>query len=258
MTVPHRLTTLLLLSIPLTVHHASALADDGSVTVGAALAVANAYPGAQERRATVLPYVEWESGSLFASTVRGLGVQARCDALALSAALNVDLGRADHKRSFGPGADRLRGMGDIDAGGVVELGARWQATGGASVKARTRLATRREYGGQLELSGAMPVLTGQYGQVGLAASMRYADRRRMQSWFGVTPAQQASSGFAAYRVGAGVESQSLGLTAMSHVGKGWMLSGEAGVRRLGDHAAASPLVEKRSGPYLMAALVTRL
>lgn len=146
-----------------------------------------------------------------------------------------------------PGDDRLAGLGPIRSG--PEAGA---LLGWGPVQLVLRKATRRSHGGtQLELGVELPVelpahlATGWPTlQLGLAAT--WADRRTMQAFFGVTPAQAQASSFAAYRAGAGLRRVDLSLTATQPLAPHWSLQAALIVSALGGDARHSPLVQRKT------------
>lgn len=224
---------------------------DAALSAGVGIAAAGRYPGAADTGVFVMPYLEWRGASgMFASTVRGVGGEVMLGNFSASAALNVDPGRTQRARPFGYGAGRLSGMGDIPASLVADVELGWHNKDGVGVSAIAHLATtRRAQGNVLELRSDFPVYADSGNQVRLSVSAKLADRRHMQTWFGVQPDQHARSGYPSYTLGRGVEGQALSAEWSHGLPSDWLVSTQAGVTRLGDRAADSPLVQRRTGPF---------
>lgn len=74
-----------------------------------------------------------------------------------------------------------------------------------------------------------------------------ADAQNLRSYFGVPASAMAASGRPAYEPGAGLRDLHAGVGFTRPVSSHWFVFGSAGISRLLGPAAASPLVEKRSG-----------
>lgn len=177
----------------------SAEKDRGSV--GLAVIAGMAYQGADERRTLVLPGLDyqWRNG-WFAGTRNGIGYNfGQTRELQYGLRITADFGR-DESRS-----DALRGMGDIDP--KPELGAFLNY----SLNKEITLTSSLRYGSGNDSAGMVIDLGAGYStklsplwRLGFGASMTLANEDYMQSYFGVTAAQSASSGYAAYRPGFGL------------------------------------------------------
>lgn len=168
--------------------------DRGSV--GLAVIAGMAYQGADERRTLVLPGLDyqWRNG-WFAGTRNGIGYNfGQTRELQYGLRVTADFGR-DESRS-----DALRGMGDIDP--KPELGAFLNY----SLNKEITLTSSLRYGSGNDSAGMVIDLGAGYStklsplwRLGFGASMTLANEDYMQSYFGVTAAQSASSGYVAYR-----------------------------------------------------------
>ena len=166
---------------------------------------------------------------------------------------NVKKERADDGLSIGPSFryvykrdsddhPELRGLGNIDA--AFELGGRiayqwglfppWLAVryglgGHSGIVAETGLDLRFRPGAATEFS------------IGPRAS--FATGEYMRTYFGVTPAESARSGLAAYNPGGGIKGAGLEVSGRYELTQHWALVGSAYYERLIGDAAASPVVK---------------
>lgn len=171
-------------------------ADKDRGSVGLAVIAGMAYQGADERRTLVLPGLDyqWRNG-WFAGTRNGIGYNfGQTRELQYGLRVTADFGR-DESRS-----DALRGMGDIDP--KAEFGAFLNY----SLSKEITLTSSLRYGSGNDSAGMLIDLGAGYStklsalwRLGFGASMTLANEDYMQSYFGVTAAQSASSGYAAYR-----------------------------------------------------------
>lgn len=176
-------------------------ADKDRGSVGLAVIAGMAYQGADERRTLVLPGIDyqWRNG-WFAGTRNGIGYNfGQTRELQYGLRVTADFGR-DESRS-----DALRGMGDIDP--KPELGAFLNY----SLSKEITLTSSLRYGSGNDRAGMVIDLGAGYStklsplwRLGFGASMTLANEDYMQSYFGVTAAQAASSGYAAYHPGFGL------------------------------------------------------
>lgn len=88
-------------------------------------------------------------------------------------------------------------------------------------------------------------------------SLGWADRRHLQSYFGITPEQATRSGYPVTPMSAGLRDVTLGAGWRYALAPRWALFGGASATRLIDEAASSPLVRERDGWSLNAGLVHR-
>ncbi|MYM98313.1 MipA/OmpV family protein [Duganella vulcania] len=223
-----------------------------SLTLGAGLAYVPEYTGGKKSRVVPLPYLErtFDNGA-FLSTMRGVGFQTSVSGVGLSAALTYGGARADHKRNAFDGSDALKGMGDIQGAARAVLAASYQVgTVGLSLSTTQNLA-HRDHGATYSLGASMPLYTTASDQVGLSASTEYADKKHMQTYFGVTAAQSAASGYQAYTPKSGFTNVSMGVNWNHVLDKNWSVHTAAGFSHLTGDAADSPLTKRKTTPMLM-------
>lgn len=226
--------------------------DRWGFEVVAGAGVAPRYSGSEEY--TGVPLLGFElsapGGWFLGSSGLGWGT-----ALGERGTLRAYLGGSDSRRDKDAllgGSGHLRGMGEIHTrllvgvGGSVQLGptvlsAVAQYTPKDKDRGDTGLATK-----QVLLSLEMPLVDVAGGSLSASISTEYGDAGYVQTWYGVSAAQSARSGFARHSGSAGLTSAGLGLKWVRPINasSSWFVSVE-GSRLLGD-AADSPIVQKQT------------
>jgi outer membrane scaffolding protein for murein synthesis (MipA/OmpV family) len=84
--------------------------------------------------------------------------------------------------------------------------------------------------------------------LGLDASATWADRKYMQTYYGVSARGAAASGLALYAAGAGVETVQAGASLRYRVNDRWSALTYGSYGRLVDSAADSPIVARQGSP----------
>jgi MipA family protein len=170
-------------------------------TLGVALTSGHEYKGSDERRTMVFPALDYQwSNGWFAGTTNGIGYNfSNNEQAKYGLRLTADLGRRERR------SDALRGMGNVDARGEV---------GGFFNYYPTReifLTSSWRYGAGDGSDGVVIDLGAGYGteiapawRAAVGASLTVVNNRYMQSFFGVTPEQSVTSGYAPYRADGGL------------------------------------------------------
>lgn len=91
--------------------------------------------------------------------------------------------------------------------------------------------------------------------VGVGAN--WADRRHMQTYFGITPAVAQATGRTAFAAGAGLVDVNAGIALRMPLRSNWAMVGGLSVSRLQGDAAASPLTHRPFGATASLALAWR-
>ena len=81
----------------------------------------------------------------------------------------------------------------------------------------------------------------------VALGATWANRDYMQTYFGVTAAQAQATSFSVYTPKSGCRKVDASVGAEYAIAPSWKLQANVGFTRLGDDAAASPLVGRRNG-----------
>lgn len=237
----------------------AAPADNGdTMLAGIGLAYVPEYAGADKRRVLPLPFLEKTySNGVFLSTRRGIGYGAALGDFHLSAALGYDGGREDHKENYFSGSDDLKGMGKIKGSALAVLSVGYKL-GSTNLSLTTKQnLSHREYGNSYTLGMETPVYTTASDQIGFGASAEYADRKHMQTYFGVTATQALGTGnrYRVYTPGGGLANVSANVNWTHVIDSNWVVRSAVGVSRLAGDAADSPLTRRKTTPVLMTALV---
>ncbi|WP_445682755.1 MipA/OmpV family protein [Radicibacter daui] len=222
---------------------------DWHFTLGAAAVIAPTYEGSNSYKTSPWPVAEatWRD-TLSIGTRDGVVLKVKPGTedggLTFKAGLNYWFGRKE-------GADKdhgdaLRGMGDIDGAPVASIGFEYQLLpfffeGNLS----------RDIGGDRDGTSA----TGKVGyalynterlHVRTDVSTTWADNNYMQSMFGVTAQQSASSErhYSQYTADSGLKDVSFGIGATYDLTDSFAVGANVGYKRLVDEAADSPLVKE--------------
>lgn len=142
---------------------------------------------------------------------------------------------------------RLRGLGDVDGGLALGGYAAYRLGMVSAFAAYSHQATGDETGGLLRfgLESRMPVSG--FGRTMLTATVgaTWASEDYMRSYFGVSAAQSARSGLAAYDANAGIKDVHVGLSAEIPLAEVWTLRLMGRYARLVGDASDSPIVERQ-------------
>lgn len=223
---------------------------DWKVTVGAGAIYMPEYEGSDKFDINPFPIISAEFGDRVSVDITGV---------------TVDLYEANGFRAgvtggFEPGrkeddSDYLRGLGDIDAGGII----------GGIVS--YEVGPFEAYAKLDKTIGGSDGLT---GTVGAKASYKYerfifsadisgtwADDKHMGSYFGVTSAQSATSGLAQYDAKAGVKRVDVKGSITYMMTENWLVTGAAGAGFLMGDAKDSPIVKDDVQPFAMLGVAYR-
>lgn len=212
--------------------------------LGAGVAVAPTYPGADGYRAHLAPAIHLAYGPVFFG-LGGLGVNLY-RAAGWRFGVNLMPGRG-RDESDDP---HLHGLGDVDRtwrGGAFAVYFREGYLARASVStdiggnhqgslARFDVYARRPFGDGLVLF-AGPGIT-------------WGDRSYTQTFFGVSAAQSAASGLPQFDAGAGISSARLSAGAVYRLAPRWRLLSSYSYARLTGDAGASPITENRNQHFV--------
>ncbi|MGB8518063.1 MAG: MipA/OmpV family protein [Gallionella sp.] len=208
------------------------------VTLGMGLVDATRYVGSNERRVRLMPLLNatWGNG-WFAGFPRGVGYNFSTDPrLEYGLRLGIDMGRRENV------SPALNGLGDInprlEPGGFVNY----------SLTQRLRLTTGLRYGSGRDSQGELldmglhytqPLAENQSLTLGVATT--YANSNYMQSFYGVTAAQSATSGYKVYTPGAGMREMDLSASYRYKIDRQWSLLTGATLGKLGSSVTAAPM-----------------
>ncbi len=220
--------------------------------IGPVISASPEYQGATRQKFSLLPGVFLRYGRLSLSNTgnfvtrrrddvfRGLGLDlVNDDRLRLNVALRLDNGRRSSTSSDLAGIDdvrrtlRARTSLTRQFDGGWKLGAGWNAD-----------LLGRGGGNVLDLGIGHEQRLGASRVLSLAAGFSVADRRHMQSYFGVTEAQSARSGYPVYRPGAGLRDAAVAANLRIELDPRWTAFCSASVSKLLGPTLDSPLTRR--------------
>lgn len=162
-----------------------------------------------------------------------------------------DPGRKDRDTSTlnpTPGDKRLAGMGNVQTSTEAGVGIGY---GPVTVVARKSLSERGpkrgHNGAQVDMTVELPWSLSDRLNVRFALGATWAGRDYLQTYFGVTAAQALTTSFSVYTPKSGCHKVDASVGAEYAMASNWRLQANLGFSRLGDDAAASPLVGRRNG-----------
>ena len=197
--------------------------------------------------------VDYSYGRFFAGTQRGIGYEViKTKNFNAFASLFYSVGRKEGTLQDGP---RFRGMGKIKPSGQVMVGFDWAPIDELlSFNSVTSVSIERGQGftSAFGASIGFPILDTLSGSLNISTT--YGDRKYAQTYYGVTAAQSARSGNAAYNAKAGFFERQVSLGLEYKINPQWSANGSLGrITRTGN-AAKSPLYTRRGEPTAAIAL----
>ncbi|MHA6671145.1 MipA/OmpV family protein [Enterobacter mori] len=228
--------------------------SEGNVlTLGGGVDVAPRYSGSDKSRVGAAQVVDYamENG-FFISTTRGVGYGNNIGNLDYSAAVSYRTGRKDKdvsSDSISSGSDYLRGMGDIKGSAIVVPGLGYKVTDWLHLQLQAEVpVSERDNGEAVHFGIISPLYTSPKNEVTLALTSSWGSDKYMQTYYGVSAAQAAASGFARHDAGAGIYAYSLNLDWTHRLTSRWSVLAAAGVTQLTGDAADSPIVQRKTSP----------
>ncbi|RZS52336.1 MipA/OmpV family protein [Sphaerotilus mobilis] len=215
---------------------------DGGL-MGSVVLASTEYPGSKDRRTLVLPVLDYQwANGWFAGTTNGLGYNFSGQPdMQYGLRITADFGRKENRSTA------LRGMGDIKA--KAELGGFFNhaLTEGLSLTSAVRYGSGIDGHGLVANVGigyAMPFA--QRWRFSVGSNITAANAESMQSDFGVSQAQAATSGYGAYAPGAGLRDVRTSATLSHRFNARTSVMLGLGISTLLGDAADSPLVQKKT------------
>lgn len=213
-----------------------------SLIVGAGAIYEPEYEGGDKFEVSPVPFIVFNYGDWLEIDPRGVTVTAiQQNGFKLAAKVGYESGRDQDD------ADRLRGLDDIDFAATVGAKASYEWSGFEFYAAVDQTIDGSEsligtFGAEYQAPVTERLILG----AGVEAVV--ANDKHMQSYFGVTAAQAASSGLAEYKAEAGLKRVNVSASAIYMLSENWLVRGEAGVGFLTGDAADSPIVEEKVQP----------
>lgn len=211
------------------------------------------YLGSRDRGISLRPgfYLRWgrvsvSSGGSWAARrqdaeLSGLGIElVRSEDVDVTLGLRVDSGR---RESASPA---LAGMGAVRRTIRARIGTEWRFTPGWQVGASWTVDAFNRGGGdmgELHLKHEWPLSARMMLNSGIAVTA--GGDQYMQTYYGVTAEQSATSGYRVYTPSLGLRDVNLYTSIKYEVNDSWVLTGGPGITRLVGPAARSPLTQRK-------------
>lgn len=224
--------------------------QDWKVTIGAGAIYMPEYEGSDKFDVKPFPILSAEFGDRVSVDITGVTVDLyERDGFRLGVKGGYERGRQEDD------SDYLRGLGDIDAGAVIG-GIVSYERGPFEVYAKLD----KTIGGSDGLTGSLGAKASyKYERFIFSADVSgtWADDRYMESYFGISPAQSASSGLAQYDAKAGVKRVDVKGSISYMMTENWLVTGAAGAGFLVGDAKDSPVVKDDVQPFAMLGVAYR-
>lgn len=217
--------------------------DATRLSAGFAVLASPRYDGSDKRRWLAVPSVSAQiANGVFADPVNGVGINYGTGRdLQWGLRATVETGRPDQQ---------IAGLDGVSAGINPGLFANLRVGERLALKAALRAAMAGGSGSALHLGGTWDLWREGPAAVGLGVSLRWADARYNQAYYGVTASQAARTGLRTHAPGAGVNAVQAGVSGRMALSPRWIgFAGLSWQQLVGD-VADSPLVQERGSPRL--------
>lgn len=240
------------IAMALLVASAAAAAQDNVLTLSAGAAVAPRYAGSDKEHASPLAGIDYQmANGLFASTLRGAGYATALGPLQLSAAVGYRAERAESDRNgfAARGGDALRGMGEVKGSATAILAVSAPLTGRFALTASLEAPLTQRDNGRMASAGINAiVLQDQEDQLTIGLAGSAGDRKYLQTYFGVTPAQALRTRYARYAPDSGLYQAEADVAWTHQVAARWSVTTTVSATTLLRAAKESPLTLRRTAP----------
>ncbi|AFP69898.1 TPA: MipA/OmpV family protein [Enterobacter kobei] len=227
--------------------------QENVLTLGGGVDVAPRYSDSDKSRVSAAQVVDYAMAKgFFISTARGIGYGNNIGNLDYSAAVSYRAGRKDKdvsSDSLGAGSDELRGMGEIKGSAIVVPGLGYKVTDWLNLQLQTEVPVSvRDNGEAVHFGITSPLYTSTKNAVTLALTGSWGSSKYMQTYYGVSDAQSAASGFARHDASAGIYAWSMNLDWNHKLTSRWSVLAAAGITQLTGEAGDSPIVQRKTSP----------
>jgi outer membrane protein len=225
--------------------------------IGVIVAVGPGYLGAQNSMFKAGPYVEANFGNGVFFGQDGIGYRSQNHgAFSVAASLGASRSRREQDGSADSN-NLLSGMGDVTPRAQANLFVNYDA-GPYHVTALLMRELGNRSGVELELSGLYDIVSSGHDLVQLYAGLDYANRAKMQTFFGVTASQASSSGNPVFTPEAGVAGSGAGVLWRHVYNPDWVGTFNVGAISLSGSAADSPLTARKTAGFAIVSVGYRL
>lgn len=224
-----------------------------TLTLGGGVGVAPRYSGSDENRVSTALVLDYSMrNGFFVSSTRGLGYGNSLGNFDYSAALSYRTGRKDHNvdsDTMSDGSDHLRGMGNVKGSALGVVGLGYKLTNWLSAQLQAEVPfSQRDNGAALHFGIVSPLYHSPKNSVTLGLTSSWGTNDYMQTYYGVSAAQSAASGFTQYTAGSGIYACSLNLDWTHNFTESWSVVADAGYTQLAGDARNSPIVQRKASP----------
>lgn len=224
-----------------------------TLTLGGGVGVAPRYSGSDENRVSTALVLDYSMrNGFFVSSTRGLGYGNSLGNFDYSAALSYRTGRKDHNvdsDTMSDGSDHLRGMGNVKGSALGVVGLGYKLTNWLSAQLQAEVPfSQRDNGAALHFGIVSPLYHSPKNSVTLGLTSSWGTNDYMQTYYGVSAAQSAASGFTQYHAGSGIYACSLNLDWTHNFTESWSVVADAGYTQLAGDARNSPIVQRKASP----------
>lgn len=224
-----------------------------TLTLGGGVGVAPRYSGSDENRVSTALVLDYSMrNGFFVSSTRGLGYGNSLGNVDYSAALSYRTGRKDHNvdsDTMSDGSDHLRGMGNVKGSALGVVGLGYKLTNWLSAQLQAEVPfSQRDNGAALHFGIVSPLYHSPKNSVTLGLTSSWGTNDYMQTYYGVSAAQSAASGFRQYHAGSGIYVCSLNLDWTHNFTESWSVVADAGYTQLAGDARNSPIVQRKASP----------
>jgi len=224
-----------------------------TLTLGGGVGVAPRYSGSDENRVSTALMLDYSMrNGFFVSSTRGLGYGNTLGNVDYSAALSYRTGRKDHNvdsDTMSDGSDHLRGMGNVKGSALGVVGLGYKLTNWLSAQLQAEVPfSQHDNGAALHVGLVSPLYHSPKNSVTLGLTSSWGTNDYMQTYYGVSAAQSAASGFTQYTAGSGLYACSLNLDWTHNLTERWSVVADAGYTQLAGDARNSPIVQRKASP----------
>jgi outer membrane scaffolding protein for murein synthesis (MipA/OmpV family) len=254
-------TSLALLAALMPAAALAQIVPDDYTLLGAAVRTRPAYDGSLSQQTDLVPIVRYYGQPLFARTTQGIlegGLRWELGSgVAAGFQLAYEEGRKSSESAF------LRDHNftdDVDPSASLGAHLEWDTKIGPApitLLARYRRDVDADRGTLVDLRLNVGVYGANRAIVALFAETTWGDSKANGTFYGVTPAQSAASGFAVYQPGSGLQRVSAGVIGSYDLSRHWTFVGAFQQRWLQGDAAQSPLTERNRSTYANAGIAYR-
>lgn len=213
------------------------------VTLGGGAVLTPTFEGSDRNTVSPIPLVNVTWKGIVSLGYDGLSASWRHGRARIGGGLTFDAGRDDQEGNglWSTGDDRLKGLGKVDlALGVKIFGAYALGPIHFDVSA-TKFNGQQNDGSLVSFGAAVPLTLTDQLTVTPRVGATWADQRYLQTYFGVTASQAATSTFRRFESGGGLKDVSAGFNATYRLNAHWFAMVNITVKELMGDAATSPI-----------------